>query len=163
MKKAKSRKGGSVAKGKPASARKAMAKGKIAGKKAQHSKTPTPKSAAPKTVDEYFAAVPEPARSALHQIREAIRSVVPPEATEIISYKIPAFRHKKVLAWYAAFANHCSLFPTAALIAAFKNELKDFSTSKGTIHFPLNKPMPVELIKKMVRARVAQSESGKKR
>jgi uncharacterized protein YdhG (YjbR/CyaY superfamily) len=121
------------------------------------------RTAAPKTVAEYLAAVPEPARGALHQIREAIRSVVPPEATEIISYRIPAFRHKKVLVWYAAFANHCSLFPTAALIAAFKNELKDFSTSKGTIHFPLNKPMPVELIKKMVRARVAQSESGKKR
>src|SRR5437868_4983356 len=64
-----------------------------------------PKTASPKTIDEYFAAVPEPARSALHQIREAIRSVVPPEATEIISYKIPAFRHKKMLVWYATFSN----------------------------------------------------------
>jgi uncharacterized protein YdhG (YjbR/CyaY superfamily) len=121
------------------------------------------RTAAPKTVDEYFAAVPQPARGALRQIREAIRSVVPPEATEIISYKIPAFRHKKVLVWYAAFTNHCSLFPTGAVIEAFKDELKGFSTSKGTVHFPTDKPMPVELIKKMVKARVAQSESGKRR
>jgi uncharacterized protein YdhG (YjbR/CyaY superfamily) len=113
----------------------------------------------PLTVDAYSAAVPEPARSALNQIREAIRSVVPPEATEIISYKIPAFKHKKVLVWYAAFSNHCSLFPTAAVIEEFKDELKPFSTSKGTIHFPLDKPMPVELIKKMVKARVEQGES----
>ncbi|HET8892268.1 MAG TPA: DUF1801 domain-containing protein [Candidatus Angelobacter sp.] len=88
---------------------------------------------------------------------------MPPEATEIISYKIPAFRHKKVLVWYAAFSNHCSLFPTASVIEMFKDELKGFSTSKGTIHFPLDKPMPLELIKRMVRARVAESESGKRR
>jgi uncharacterized protein YdhG (YjbR/CyaY superfamily) len=111
------------------------------------------KKSAPQTVEEYFAAVPEPARSALTQIREAIRSVVPPEATEIISYRIPAFKHKKVLVWYAAFSNHCSLFPTAALIDTFKDELKEFSTAKGTIHFPLDRPMPVDLIKKMVKER----------
>jgi len=115
----------------------------------------------PATVDQYFAAVPEPARGALQQIRAAIRSVVPPDATEIISYKIPAFKHKKVLVWYAAFANHCSLFPTASVIEAFKDELKGFSTSKGTVHFPLDKPMPVELIKKVVKARVTESESKK--
>ena len=104
-------------------------------------------------MEEYFAAVPEPARSALTQIREAIRSVVPPEAIEIISYKIPAFKHNKVLVWYAAFSNHCSLFPTAALIDTFKDELKDFSTAKGTVHFPLDHPMPVDLIKRMVKER----------
>jgi len=112
----------------------------------------------PKTVGEYLAGVPEPARSAMDKIREAIRSVVPSESTEIISYKIPAFRHKKVLVWYAAFANHCSLFPTAAVIDAFKDELKGLSTSKGTIHFSLDKPMPVALIKKLVQARVEQNE-----
>ena len=115
----------------------------------------------PKTVDQYFATVPGPARSALQKIRAAIRSVVPPDATEIISYKIPAFKHKKVLVWYAAFANHCSLFPTASVIEEFKDELKGFSTSKGTVHFPLDKPMPVELIKKVVKARVTESESKK--
>ena len=116
------------------------------------------RSAAPATVDQYFAAVPQPARGALQQIRDAIRSVVSAEAAEIISYKIPAFKHKKVLVWYAAFANHCSLFPTAAIVEQFKDELKGFSTTKGTIHFPLDKPMPVELIKRMVKARMAESE-----
>jgi uncharacterized protein YdhG (YjbR/CyaY superfamily) len=124
-----------------------------ASKRSAQTKGSPEKKFAPQTVEEYFAAIPEPARSALNQIREAIRSVVPPEATEIISYKIPAFKHKKVLVWYAAFANHCSLFPTAALIDAFKDELKDFSTAKGTVHFPLDHPMPVDLIKRMVKER----------
>ena len=65
--------------------------------------------------------------------------------------------------WFAAFSDHCSLFPTAAVIEAFKNELKGFSTSKGTIQFPTDKPLPTALIKKMVKARVAQNESKKRR
>ena len=113
---------------------------------------------APKNVAEYLASVPEPARSALSKMRAAIRRATPREATETISYRIPAFKHKGILVWFAAFSNHCSLFPTAALIEAFKKELKGFSTSKGTIHFPLNKPLPVALIKKIVKARVAQLE-----
>jgi uncharacterized protein YdhG (YjbR/CyaY superfamily) len=120
-----------------------------------------PETAAPQSVDEYFDRLSEPALSALHKIRQAIRSVVPPKATEVISYKIPAFKHKRVLVWYAAFANHCSLFPTAAVIDAFKDDLKGFSTSKGTIHFPLDKPMPVALIKKLVQARMETSKSKK--
>ena len=84
------------------------------------------------------------------------------EATEIISYRMPAFKHKRVLVWYAAFSNHCSLFPTASVIEAFKDELKAFITTKGTIHFPTDKPVPGALIKKLVKARVAQSE-GKRR
>ena len=119
------------------------------------------KGAAPKTVSQYMASVPAPARAAVKKIREAIRSVVPAEATEVISYGIPAFRQKRVLVWYAAFSDHCSLFPTAAVIAEFSDELKGYSTSKGTLHFPLSKPMPVALIKKLVKARLRQ-EQGKK-
>jgi uncharacterized protein YdhG (YjbR/CyaY superfamily) len=118
---------------------------------------------APKNIDEYLAGVPEPARSTLNKMRAAIRSAVPPEATETISYRIPAFKHKGVLVWFAAFSDHCSLFPTAAVIEAFKNELKGFSTSKGTIQFPTDKPLPTALVKKMVKARVAQNESKKRR
>jgi uncharacterized protein YdhG (YjbR/CyaY superfamily) len=133
-------------------------------KKAKSGKrTPAAKTATPKNVDEYLAAVPEPARSALNKIRAAIRSVVPPEATETLSWRMPAFKHKRTLVWYAAFSNHCSLFPTAAVIDAFKDELKGFSTTKGTIHFPTDKPVPVALIKKLVKARVTQSESKKGR
>jgi uncharacterized protein YdhG (YjbR/CyaY superfamily) len=113
-------------------------------------------AAAPRNVDEYFAGVPEPARSTLHQMRAAIRSAVPPEATEAISYRIPSFKYNGALLWYAAFSDHCSLFPTAAVIAAFKKELKGYTTSKGTIHFPLGKPLPTTLLRKLVKARVAQ-------
>jgi len=120
-------------------------------------------SSAPKNVDEYLARVPEPARSTLNKIRAAIRSAVPREATETISYRIPAFKYEGVLVWFAAFSKHCSFFPTAAVVEAFKNELKGFSLSKGTIHFPVDKPLPVALVKKMVRLRVAQNESNKRR
>lgn len=118
---------------------------------------------APKTVDEYLAGVPEPARSTLKKIRAAIRSATPAEATEIISYGIPAFKYKRVLLWYAAFSTHCSLFPTASVIEAFKKELKSFSTTKGTIHFPTNKPLPSALVRKLVKARVAQIKSKKRK
>jgi len=117
----------------------------------------------PKNVDEYLARVPEPARSTLNKIRAAIRSAAPREAVETISYRIPAFKYKGVLVWFAAFSNHCSFFPTAAVIETFKSELKGFSTSKGTIHFPVDKPLPTALVKKMVKLRVAQNESKKRR
>ena len=120
-------------------------------------------NAAPKNVDEYIAGIPDPARRTLNKMRAAIRSAVPPEATETISYGIPAIRNKAVLVWFAAFPNHCSLFPTAAVIEKFKNELKSYSTSKGTIHFPTGKPLPIPLIKKLVKARVAQMEDKKAR
>ncbi len=120
-------------------------------------------SVAPKDVDEYLASVPEPARSTLNKMRATIRSAVPPEATEVISYRMPAFKHNRVLVWFAAFSDHCSLFPTAAVIEKFKNELKSFSTSKGTLHFPANKPLPTTLIRKLVKARVALNESKNRR
>jgi len=99
----------------------------------------------------------------LNKIRAAIRAAVPPEATETISYRIPAFKYKGVLVWYAAFSNHCSLFPTASVVEAFKDELKGFTISKGTIHFPTDKPLPAALVRKMVKLRVAQNENKKQR
>jgi uncharacterized protein YdhG (YjbR/CyaY superfamily) len=96
-------------------------------------------------------------------MRAVIRSAVPPESTEVISYGMPAFKHKKVLVWFAAFSRHCSFFPTGAVMEAFKSELKGFSISKGTIQFPTDKPLPSVLVKKLVKARVAQSEGTKQR
>ena len=113
-------------------------------------------TSAPPTVKAYLARVPEPARGNLDKLRASIRSAVPADAAEVISYGIPAFRTKRVLVWYAAFANHCSLFPTASVIEAFRDELKGYSTSKGTIHFPIDKPLPTALVKKLVQARVAE-------
>src|ERR1700690_2799792 len=111
----------------------------------------------PKNVDEYLARVPEPARSTLNKIRAVIRSAVPPQATETISYRIPAFRYNGVLVWFAAFSDHCSFFPTGSVIKMFKKELKGYKTSKGTIQFPLDEPLPIKLITALVRARVAQN------
>jgi uncharacterized protein YdhG (YjbR/CyaY superfamily) len=120
-------------------------------------------NAAPRNVDEYFARVPEPARSTLHKMRATIRSAMPPRTTETISDSIPAFNYDGPLLCYAAFSNHCSLFPTAGVIAAFKKELKGLSASKGTIQFPLDKPLPATLIRKLVKARVAQKVQKKQR
>ena len=113
----------------------------------------------PKDIDEDLAGVPEPARSTLNKVRETIRSLVPPEATEGISYQIPTFRYKGGLVAFAAFSKHCSLFPmSGAVIAQFKDELKNYQTSKGIIRFALDKPLPIGLLKKMVKARIAENE-----
>jgi uncharacterized protein YdhG (YjbR/CyaY superfamily) len=114
------------------------------------------RDATAKNVDEYLAGIPEPARSTLTKMRAIIRSAVPPEAIETISYGIPTFKYKGSLVWFAAFSDHCSLFPTASVIDAFKNELNTYETSKGTIRFPVDKPLPPALLKKLVKARVAQ-------
>jgi uncharacterized protein YdhG (YjbR/CyaY superfamily) len=116
----------------------------------------------PKTVEEYLAGIPEPGRGTLNKVRAVIRSVVPAETTEVISYGIPAFRHKKILVWYAGFSNHCSLFPTHAVIEEFGYELKRYTLSKGTIQFPVDKPLPAALIRKLVKARVARIDGAKK-
>ena len=122
------------------------------------------KTSVPKTVDEYFAAVPEPARTTLEKVRAIIRSVVPPETTEVISYQIPMFKYLGGLVAIAAFKEHCSFFPmSSSLIGEYKEELKGYKTAKGTIRFPVDKPMPAALIKKMVKARIAQNEARKKR
>ena len=117
------------------------------------------KAGVPKTVDEYLAGVPEPARSTLNKVRAVIRSAVPAETTETISYGIPTFKYKGSLVAFGAFTKHCSLFPMgASVLNAFKRELKDFRTSKGTLRFPVDKPLPVGLVKKIVKARIAQNE-----
>ena len=117
-------------------------------------------SSAPKDIDEYLAGIPEPARSTLNKVRAAIRSAAPAETTEAISYGIPTFKYQGSLIAFAAFSNHCSLFPmSGSVIEMFKDELKAFQTSKGTIRFPMDKPLSAALLKKMVKARVAVNES----
>ena len=118
----------------------------------------------PRTVDEYLERVPEPARTTLTRVRATIRSAVPPEATEAISYQMPVFKYQGLLFGYAAFANHCSLFPMgSAVIAMFQKELAKFETAKGTIRFPVDKPPSAALIRKMVKARAAMNEQKQKK
>jgi len=112
-----------------------------------------------KTVDDYLADIPEPAQSTLRHIREVIRSVVPRDTTEVISYGMPMFKYNGMLVGYAAFKNHCSLFPTGSgVIEKFAKELKDYSTNRGTIRFPPDKPIPDAIIKKIVKVRIAENK-----
>lgn len=116
-----------------------------------------------KSVEEYLSNVPEPALSTLQKVRSTIRATLPAEAVEVISYGMPAFRHlgKGVMA-YAAFAKHCSLFPmSATTIAAHAADLQNYQTSKGTIQFPVHKPLPAVLIRKLLRTRLAEITRAK--
>ena len=112
------------------------------------------------TIDEYLAVVPEPARTTLEKMRAAIRSAVP-EAAEGISYGMPTFKYRgKGLVAIAAFKKHCSLFPmSGAVIEKFKGELEGFHTSKGTLQFPAEKPLSATLMKKIIKARMAEIEA----
>lgn len=113
-------------------------------------------------VEAYLAACPEPHRTTLIRIREMIRAAAPKEATEVISYGMPAFRYKGGLVGYAAFKEHCSFFPMSGrLVEEFADELKPYKTSKGTIQFPVDKPLPAALVRRMVKARIAQNEARK--
>ncbi len=120
-------------------------------------------ASAPANVDDYLARVPEPARGTLNRVRAAIRSAAPPETTETISYGMPMFKYKGMLVGLAAFGKHCSLFPGPGVIETFRKELESFPTSKGTIRFPVDKPLSAALVKKLVRARVAEIEAKNRR
>jgi uncharacterized protein YdhG (YjbR/CyaY superfamily) len=113
--------------------------------------------ATPQTVDDYLAALPKEARATLEKIRKTIKAVAP-KATEVISYQMPMYKHHGMLVGFAAFKDHCSLFPGAKVVATYKDELKSYKTSKGTIRFPIGKPLPAALVKKLVKARIAENE-----
>lgn len=118
------------------------------------------KSSGSGDVDKYLAKVPQPARTTLQKIRAMIRSAAPREATEAISYGIPAFKYNGMLVAYAAFANHCSFFPASGeLLKEFADDLKDYPCSKGTIRFAVDNPLPASLVKKLVKARAAKNEA----
>ena len=110
-------------------------------------------------VRSYFTSTPPKARAALKKIRAVIRSVAP-RAEEAFSYQIPAFKlNGRMLVWYAAFKNHCSLYPmTSAIRRKLARDLKGFEMSKGTVRLPLSKPIPVGLVKKLVKARMAETD-----
>jgi uncharacterized protein YdhG (YjbR/CyaY superfamily) len=111
-------------------------------------------------VEAYLAAVPEPARTTLEKLRAIIRSAAPKSATERLAYRIPSFHYKGSLVSYAAFKKHCSFFPMGSgAIEQFAEKLAGYRVTRGTIHFPLVKPLPKALITKMVKACVARNET----
>jgi len=112
----------------------------------------------PKTIDEYIAEVGDDQRAALEKLRKAIRAGAP-QAEECISYQIPAFRlNGKPLVAFGATANHCAFYlMSSSTVAAHHDELQNYDTSKGTIRFPAHKPLPVALVRKLVKARIAEN------
>jgi uncharacterized protein YdhG (YjbR/CyaY superfamily) len=112
-----------------------------------------------KSVEAYLAGVPEPGRSTLKKVRAALLSAVPATATESIGYGIPMLKYEGGLLAYAAFKKHCSLFPMLSQDSydRFAKALEPYRTSKGTLQFPLDKPMPATLLKRLVKARVAEN------
>jgi uncharacterized protein YdhG (YjbR/CyaY superfamily) len=108
------------------------------------------------TVDEYIANQPPEIKVLLLQVRNAVKEVAP-DAQEVISYQMPAFKQYTILVWYAAFKNHIGFFPKTSVMEQFKDRLVQYKTSKGTIQFPYDKPLPLELIKEIVKFRLKET------
>jgi uncharacterized protein YdhG (YjbR/CyaY superfamily) len=133
-----------------------------AAKKTPDGPSPAETAGAAKSVEDYLARVPESARRMLEEIRKLVRANVPPDAIEVFSYGLPGFRYKGSLLWYGAFKNHCGFFPgSPPLLRSLADELKGFKSTKGGVQFPFGKPLPVALVKKIVRLRVAENEARK--
>ncbi|MGH2650009.1 MAG: iron chaperone [Actinomycetota bacterium] len=118
--------------------------------------------AGPASVEDYLAALPEDQRAALEKLRKTIRAAAP-EAIETISYQMPTFKDR-VLVYYAAFKDHCSLFPASeAVMEALGEELNPYFSGKGTLRFTPDKPIPAALVKKIVKARIEENEARRRR
>jgi uncharacterized protein YdhG (YjbR/CyaY superfamily) len=108
-----------------------------------------------RTIDEYIMSYPKRVQIILEELRQAIKEAAP-QAEEVISYQMPAFKQNSILVWFAAFKNHIGFFPKVSAIEAFKEQLSSYQTSKGTIQFPINDPIPFHLVKEIVQFRVKE-------
>ncbi len=112
----------------------------------------------PTTIDEYLAAVPADKRAALEALRQTIRAAAP-QAEECISYQLPAFRYNGMLVGFGATAHHCAFYlMSGSTVEAHRDELAGYDTSKGTIRFQADQPLPADLVHKLVQARIAENE-----
>jgi len=109
-----------------------------------------------KTIDEYIESFPKDIQAILSELRQVIREAAP-QAEEAISYQMPAFKQNGILVYFAAFKNHIGFFPRASGVEVFKEKLSAYETSKGTIRFPTDQPLPLDLIKEIVRFRVKEN------
>jgi uncharacterized protein YdhG (YjbR/CyaY superfamily) len=117
-----------------------------------------------RAIEAYLTKAPEPARRMLEEIRAIVRANAPAETTEVFSYGMPGFRYKGPLLWYGAMKNHCGFYPgSPPMIRSLAEELKSYKTTKGAIQFPIGKPVPAALVKKIVKLRVKENEARGKR
>ena len=116
----------------------------------------TSKKAPPNSITEYINAAPKEAQKKLREIRECIRAAAP-GAKESLKWGMPAFSHRRILVTFAAFKHHIGFYPTPSAVRAFANDLSEFATAKGSIQFPLEKPLPLPLIRKITAFRVRES------
>ena len=117
---------------------------------------------APESIDEYIGTFPKDIRSKLESIRKAVKEEAP-DAKEVISYGMPAFKLNRVLVYFAAQRKHIGFYPTASGISAFEEELSQFKHSKGAVQFPIDEPVPLELVRKVVRFRVKEDMAKTKK
>jgi uncharacterized protein YdhG (YjbR/CyaY superfamily) len=116
----------------------------------------------PKTIDEYIHAAPKEAQKKLREMRACIRATAP-GAKEGLKWGMPAFSYRRILVTFAGFNKHIGFYPTPSAVTAFAKELSKFSTAKGSIQFPLEKPLPLSLVRKITAFRVKESvEQDKK-
>ncbi len=122
----------------------------------------TSKKARPESITEYINAAPKEARAKLREMRACIRESAP-GAKESLKWGMPAFSYRRILVTFAAFKHHIGFYPTPSAVRAFANDLSKFATAKGSIQFPLEKPLPLPLIRKITEFRVRESieEDGK--
>jgi uncharacterized protein YdhG (YjbR/CyaY superfamily) len=115
-----------------------------------------------KTIDEYIAASPKDVQATLQKLRRVIHEAAP-DAQEVISYNMPAFKQNGILVYFAAFKNHIGFYPTSSGVAAFRKDLSAYDTAKGTVRFPLDKPIPFELVSRIVKFRAQENLNKKKK
>jgi uncharacterized protein YdhG (YjbR/CyaY superfamily) len=120
--------------------------------------------ATPATVEDYLAALPPGQRAALEHLRGIIRAALP-DATEVISYQMPAVRHEgRIVVWYAGFKDHCSLFPASdAVVTALGEDIGSYLSGRGTIRFTVAAPLPDDLVRRIVEVRVAENAAARAR
>ena len=116
----------------------------------------------PKDIDAYIAAAPKEVRAKLVQLRKIIKAAAP-GALEGISYGMPYYKHHGALVYFATFKNHIGFFVPSPVVEEHKHELTGYETAKATVRFPIGKPLPVALIKKLVKARIKKNEAGRKK
>jgi uncharacterized protein YdhG (YjbR/CyaY superfamily) len=114
----------------------------------------------PKNTDEYISQFPVKQQKALEEIRKAIKAAAP-KAEEVISYSMPAYKLNGMLVYFAGYENHIGFYPTPSGIEAFKKELAVYKSAKGSVQFPIDQPLPLALIKKMVQFRIKENKEKK--